>query len=605
MKKKRKIKEKFLSLNKHKVILFVTLGLIFLLLSIYFYGFIAYNDETFGRVYVNGVCIKNDSSSTAVNKIKKEINSTSIKLKYENGDTDTIRYKQAGGKINKDKLVKSINQLNENTNEDNNRALWFVKSFQKKEYTINFVEFNEDRLIDYMNSFNNFKELTQISHNISRLSYKKSKWSITTSNAKYNPNLIIDKVENAFQMNKKSLNIQDCLIDYDVDILKEKQALANEYCNATIEYKNEIAITPQLLLSWIQTNDDNELEMNDDILRNNIKTFLIENVASEYSTKGLERNIKFSNGKTEIIKGGTFGNKVNISAETEKVLSLIKKHRTKRRSPEMTGDEENIDETRVDKNDGIGDTFIEVDLEKGELYYLKDDSVYFTSDIITGGKDYDDFNTSTPTGIYTVTKKNKNYSVSQLLNSKGNYLYVNKVNYYLNILNIPGKKIGISDTTDKDKTTITEETPVTEDKTFYYVKTPSGDEIKAETEDEAKQIIQTNVDNDVAIWKTEELERRQLEASDNFQNNSQNNSQDNSQTNQIIQITDEEFQEKRKEIERSYSFESRTETVTSTTETTVTKEIDKTKTYGNIEMSTDNMAKLYDLIETGIPVVIH
>ena len=601
------MKEKFLSLkplNKYKVILFITFGLIFLLLSIYFYGFITYSDETFGRVYVNGVCVKNDSSTTAVNKIKKEINSTSIQLIYENGDTDTIRYKQAGGKINKDKLVKSINQLNETTNEDNNRALWFIKSFQKKEYTINFVEFNEDRLIDYMNSFDNFKELTQTSHNISRLSYKKNKWSITTSDAKYNPNLIIDKVENAFQMNKKSLNIQDCLIDYDIDILKEKQTLANEYCNATVEYKNEIAITPQLLLSWIQINADNEPEMNDDILRSNIKTFLIENVASEYSTKGIERNIKLSSGKTETIKGGTFGDKVDISAETEKVLSLIKKHRTKRRSPEMTGDEENIDEAKANKNDGIGDTFIEVDLEKGKLYYLKNGSVYFTTDIITGGKEYDDFNTSTPTGIYTVTKKNKNYSVSQLLNSKGNYLYINKVNYYLNILNIPGKKIGISDTTDKDKTTVTEETPITEDKTFYYVKTPSGDEIKAESEDEAKQIIQTNVDNDVALWQTEELERRKSEASDNSQDNSNQQSQ-NSQTNQTIQITDEELQEKRKEIERSYSYESRTETVTSATETTVVKEIDKTKTYGNIEMSTDNMTKLYDLIETGIPVVIH
>ena len=600
------MKHKLATVKKYKTLIIAICGIFAILFFIYFYGFITYDNDTFGNVYVNDVCIKNKTNSNAVSKIKKDINSTSVKLVYDDGSTDIINYKQAGGKINKDKLSKSIAQLNKETNKDNERALWFVKSFSKKEYTINFIDFNEDRFIDYLKSFDDLNDLTQSSHEISQLIYKKDEWQLKKINSKYNFNLLTDKIENCFQMNKKTLNIKDCLIEYDFDAMKQKLELANEFCNATIEYKNEISITPQLLLSWIETND-NEFIINDDILKKNIKNFIIENVFSAYSTQGKERQVTLANGKTATIKGGTFGDSVDISAETDEVLNLIKKHATKRKSPKMAGDETRISS---DKNDGIGTDFLEVNLSVGKLYYIKNNSIYFTADIISGGKNVNDYIssfkglTSTPTGIFTIKNKTKNYEVSQLLNSKGNYLYTNKVNYYLNILNIPGRTIGISDTTDKDRENVTEENPVTEEKTYFYVKGGSleNSEIKVNSEDEAKNIIQSRVDTELSAWKNSEIEKRKNESSSN-----ESNEDESSNTTEINSnnLTDAEIEEKRKELENSYSYEPRTETTTSSSQTTVVKEVDKTITYGNIEMKTESMAKLYDLVDNGLPVVVH
>ena len=312
------------------------------------------------------------------------------------------------------------------------------------------------------------------------------------------------------------------------------------------------------------------------------------------------------------VKGGNFGDTVDISKETDKVVKLIKKHSDRSRTPIMTGDETRI---KSADNTGIGNTYLEIDLSKNKLDYIKNGKSFLSFDILTGGKDVSNewtlSNTSskTPTGVYTIKNKSKDFTVKQLLSDKGKYFYTNKVNYYLSIYpKLYGRKIGICDATDKDKIETIEETPVSQEVSVYYVIYPDSHETKVDSELQAKQIIKQETDNALNVWIEEQ--RQQWENSNNSNSsanlNGSNNNENNSDTNnQQFSISDSDKEAKRKEIESSYRYEARTEIQESTVINKATKEIDKTATYGNIESSTENIKKLFDLVNIGLPVVIH
>lgn len=604
-----------MKVKKKHVIISITV-IFFVLFFAYIFGYVSYKSDTFGNVYINGISIKNTTVSSASSKIKKGINSSSLKLIYKNGNSDTILYKQTGGKIDNDKLAKAIARINEESNKDNSRALWFIKKIQKKEYNVNFVNFDETRLINHLNSIENVKDAISDIPSSQKLIYKNGKW--TTSAQKkssyVNFNKLIDEIETAFQFGKSNVNIKNMITDITEDNtnIEAKKDIANEYCNATIKYRNDISITPQLLVNWIETDSSNTPTMSDEILKNNVKQFLIENVIKEYSTIGSERAITLSSGKTMNVKGGNFGDTVDISKETDKVVKLIKKHSDRSRTPIMTGDETRI---KSADNTGIGNTYLEIDLSKNKLDYIKNGKSFLSFDILTGGKDVSNewtlSNTSskTPTGVYTIKNKSKDFTVKQLLSDKGKYFYTNKVNYYLSIYpKLYGRKIGICDTTDKDKIETIEETPVSQEVSVYYVIYPDSHETKVDSELQAKQIIKQETDNALNVWIEEQ--RQQWENSNNSNSsanlNGSNNNENNSDTNnQQFSISDSDKEAKRKEIESSYRYEARTEIQESTVINKATKEIDKTATYGNIESSTENIKKLFDLVDIGLPVVIH
>lgn len=604
-----------MKVKKKHVIISITV-IFFVLLFAYIFGYVSYKSDTFGNVYINGISIKNTTVSSASSKIKKGINSSSLNLIYKNGNSDTILYKQTGGKIDNDKLAKAIARINEESNKDNSRALWFIKKIQKKEYNVNFINFDETRLIDHLNSIENVKDAISDIPSSQKLIYKNGKWTTSAQkkSSHVNFNKLIDEIETAFQFGKSNVNIKNMIADITEDNtnIEAKKDIANEYCNATIKYRNDISITPQLLVNWIETDSSNTPTMSDEILKNNVKQFLIENVIKEYSTIGSERTITLSSGKTINVKGGNFGDTVDISKEADKVVKLIKKHSERSRIPIMTGDETRIESA---DNAGIGNTYLEIDLSKNKLNYIKNGKSFLFFDILTGGKDVSNewtlSNTSskTPTGVYTIKNKSKDFTVKQLLSDKGKYFYTNKVNYYLSIYpKLYGRKIGICDTTDKDKIETIEETPVSQEVSVYYVIYPDNHETKVDSESQAKQIIKQETDNALNVWIEEQ--RQQWENSNNSNSstnlNGSNNNENNSDTNnQQFSISDSDKEAKRKEIESSYRYEARTEIQESTVINKATKEIDKTATYGNIESSTENIKKLFDLVDIGLPVVIH
>ena len=105
---------------------------------------------------------------------------------------------------------------------------------------------------------------------------------------------------------------------------------------------------------------------------------LLEECFDPYNTY---RNHTFTthDGRTIKIKGGTYGNQINVNKEKKAFLEFLE-------SDMLVYDKEPeyIREVSLKGKDDIGDTYIEVDIGQQRMFYYRDGELYLETDVVTG-----------------------------------------------------------------------------------------------------------------------------------------------------------------------------------------------------------------------------
>lgn len=615
-----------------------------LVLSIgYGIGFVAYEQSTFGNVKINDISVRGLSCEKAVRKIKDNTNSSSLSVEFSDSLleplTEKIKYNEIGAKIDEKKLKKYVEQIKEESDKNYSDTSWFKKLLPGKNYTINYLDFDENELKDYLMSFDSIFYLTTNYPETEKIEYKDKKWQIKEDNKKeenekrkqsiektnyININNLMNEIETAFQNGKDKIIVTTVSNTENSD-MKQLVDIANKYCNATIKYRNNISITPQMLLSWLPSDSSNLSDLKDEnkiteSIQENVKEFIKSEVAPVYSTVGSEREVTTHDGSKINISGGTYGETVDVEKETEEVMKLILKNTHRSRKPVLNNKDTNED------------TYIEVDTKKQRIYYVEKGKVIHEMPVILSTTE----TAKTPTGMYRVEDKATGYTVTQYIStaalknkgistdsnrvenqeiesnsknkrivssnisnisnnsSKKLRIYNNRVNYYLSIFpqNI-SRKIGISDTTDKLILEENTDIQTQEEVEKYYVRFPDGTEQVTESNEAAAELIETTI-------KTL-YESRNNESNENSKEDEENTG--NSENNNNIE--NDGYESFKNNIKNKFSIEARKVLETITTTQPTRKEINKTSTFGNIEGSTEDIQKLYSLVSVGTTVIIH
>lgn len=93
------------------------------------------------------------------------------------------------------------------------------------------------------------------------------------------------------------------------------------------------------------------------------------------------RNHTFTthDGRVLNIKGGTYGNQIDIKTEKKEFLAFLKSENNKYyREPKYTK------EAKYKGKNDIGDTYIEVDIGQQKMFYFVDGELYLQTDVVTG-----------------------------------------------------------------------------------------------------------------------------------------------------------------------------------------------------------------------------
>jgi hypothetical protein len=170
----------------------------------------------------------------------------------------------------------------------------------------------------------------------------------------------------------------------------------NKYVNATITYSfgnEKKVLNGDTISKWIGIGEDGKVYLNSSSV-----TAYVKELASKYDTSTRAKSLKTSYGQTVRITGGSYGWKIDQSAEADELAELIRSGQSQVREPVYKQKAASHGDT------DYGSTYVEINLTAQHLYFYKDGKLLVESDFVSGNESK---GWSTPAGVFPLTYKQR------------------------------------------------------------------------------------------------------------------------------------------------------------------------------------------------------
>ena len=409
------------------------------LLIVYLAGMLYYNDKFLNGTMVNGSDVGGMTLQKANDQLSKKVNGQSLKLIFNDGQSEVLQSAQLGVSYNKDN---SLNQLMKNQN----KWAWFIGFFKNEKNTLtDLIQISDENLTNGIASMEHAKEENQIAPTDAYIQYKDGSFSIIeeTLGSKFNTEELVKNIKVALSEGKQQLDVTKANGYVKPHVYKDDQDLnnqlkaANEYCLSAITYTTpkgkEIALDGSALITWLSKQDDGSYTKDESVFKEKLTAFVKE-LASQYNSIGATRTFTGKDGQSHTVSGGTYGFRVSTDSEVSALLKMINENKSENnRIPEHTG------QLPSGENGGLGTTYLEINITKQHLWFVKDGSVVLESDFVSGKES--DPTRLTPSGTYYIYNKERNRVLRGTKQPNGKYEYESPVSYWMPF----NKGIGLHD----------------------------------------------------------------------------------------------------------------------------------------------------------------
>ena len=425
--------------SNHKKPVLICGIVVLVLLVVYLAGMLYYNDKFLNGTMVNGSDVGGMTLQKANDQLSKKVNGQSLKLIFNDGQSEVLQSAQLGVSYNKDN---SLNQLMKNQN----KWAWFIGFFKnEKNILTDLIQISDENLTNGIASMEHAKEENQIAPTDAYIQYKDGSFSIIkeTLGSKFNTEELVKNIKVALSEGKQQLDVTKANGYVKPQVYKDDQDLnnqlkaANEYCLSTITYTTpkgkEIALDGSILITWLSKQDDGSYTKDESVFKEKLTAFVKE-LASQYNSIGATRTFTGKDGQSHTVSGGTYGFRVSTDSEVSALLKMINENKSENnRIPEHTG------QLPSGENGGLGTTYLEINITKQHLWFVKDGSVVLESDFVSGKES--DSTRLTPSGTYYIYNKERNRVLRGTKQPNGKYEYESPVSYWMPF----NKGIGLHD----------------------------------------------------------------------------------------------------------------------------------------------------------------
>ena len=424
--------------SNHKKPVLICGIVVLVLLIVYLAGMLYYNDKFLNGTMVNGSDV-GGMTLQANDQLSKKVNGQSLKLIFNDGQSEVLQSAQLGVSYNKDN---SLNQLMKNQN----KWAWFIGFFKNEKNTLtDLIQISDENLTNGIASMEHAKEENQIAPTDAYIQYKDGSFSIIeeTLGSKFNIEELVKNIKVALSEGKQQLDVTKANGYVKPQVYKDDQDLnnqlkaANEYCLSAITYTTpkgkEIALDGSTLITWLSKQDDGSYTKDESVFKEKLTAFVKE-LASQYNSIGATRTFTGKDGQSHTVSGGTYGFRVSTDSEVSALLKMINENKSENnRIPEHTG------QLPSGENGGLGTTYLEINITKQHLWFVKDGSVVLESDFVSGKES--DPTRLTPSGTYYIYNKERNRVLRGTKQPNGKYEYESPVSYWMPF----NKGIGLHD----------------------------------------------------------------------------------------------------------------------------------------------------------------
>ena len=425
--------------SNHKKPVLICGIVVLVLLIVYLAGMLYYNDKFLNGTMVNGSDVGGMTLQKANDQLSKKVNGQSLKLIFNDGQSEVLQSAQLGVSYNKDN---SLNQLMKNQN----KWAWFIGFFKNEKNTLtDLIQISDENLTNGIASMEHAKEENQIAPTYAYIQYKDGSFSIIeeTLGSKFNIEELVKNIKVALSEGKQQLDVTKANGYVKPHVYKDDQDLnnqlkaANEYCLSAITYTTpkgkEIALDGSTLITWLSKQDDGSYTKDESVFKEKLTAFVKE-LASQYNSIGATRTFTGKDGQSHTVSGGTYGFRVSTDSEVSALLKMINENKSENnRIPEHTG------QLPSGENGGLGTTYLEINITKQHLWFVKDGSVVLESDFVSGKES--DPTRLTPSGTYYIYNKERNRVLRGTKQPNGKYEYESPVSYWMPF----NKGIGLHD----------------------------------------------------------------------------------------------------------------------------------------------------------------
>lgn len=425
--------------SNHKKPVLICGIVVLVLLIVYLAGMLYYNDKFLNGTMVNGSDVGGMTLQKANDQLSKKVNGQSLKLIFNDGQNEVLQSAQLGVSYNKDN---SLNQLMKNQN----KWAWFIGFFKNEKNTLtDLIQISDENLTNGIASMEHAKEENQIAPTDAYIQYKDGSFAIIeeTLGSKFNIEELVKNIKVALSEGKQQLDVTKVNGYVKPQVYKDDQDLNNqlkaakEYCLSAITYTTpkgkEIALDGSTLITWLSKQDDGSYTKDESVFKEKLTAFVKE-LASQYNSIGATRTFTGKDGQSHTVSGGTYGFRVSTDSEVSALLKMINENKSENnRIPEHTG------QLPSGENGGLGTTYLEINITKQHLWFVKDGSVVLESDFVSGKES--DPTRLTPSGTYYIYNKERNRVLRGTKQPNGKYEYESPVSYWMPF----NKGIGLHD----------------------------------------------------------------------------------------------------------------------------------------------------------------
>lgn len=175
----------------------------------------------------------------------------------------------------------------------------------------------------------------------------------------------------------------------------------NSLCGFNITYDlpdgSNVTVTPEDIIDLMVKNENGDYVLESDGLSAFVDKYVTD-LSSKIKTKGTKWDFTTHDGNTIQLENDAFGWDISEDEEKAQLLSEINNNTVTEREPIYSS-------RGLDGANGLGSSYIELDLSKQHMWCYQDGQVWLETDIVSGKMTHDRY---TPEGIYAVYNKERN-----------------------------------------------------------------------------------------------------------------------------------------------------------------------------------------------------
>lgn len=397
------------------------------LIASYFGMVYMYQDKFMLGTKINGLDCTNLTVEEVEKNLKEKVESYKLSLIFRDGGEETITGESIEYKYLSDNSVQKLM-------DKQNPFAWVLGIFSPFVYEVNEpVEFDRGLLASCYYELESTADEKLVPPVNAHVSYVEDKFVVVPEDYGnyFNHHELLLDINEAVAAGQNELDVESCDV-YDMptvfsdskDLEKECEQL-NKYARVSITYtlpEGEFVLDGNVVRNWLKVDEQGNYSITDEEMTEAIDNF-VDDFAKEIDTSKKPRRFHATKQGDIYVTGGSYGWKIDKAEEKVKITEAIASNAVVTREPIYTSRE------LTTENNGIGDTYIEIDLTNQHLWYYIDGELYVESDLVSGT--YTNKGRRTPGGVYLLTYKQRDRVLRGDRRSDGTYSYESPVKFWM------------------------------------------------------------------------------------------------------------------------------------------------------------------------------